>query len=102
MQKSNNVSIDNSINEIKMVNDMNNTSVKIVDKANDKNLDMRIEIAKNLDNLTDSNMIDLLVYLENIRPQAIRILENDTIYIDMEAFNEDTFNKVMDFIKNYI
>ena len=55
-----------------------------------------------LDNLTDSNMIDLLVYLENIRPQAIRILENDTIYIDMEAFNEDTFNKVMDFIKNYI
>ena len=96
------MSIDNSINEIKMVNDMNNTSVKIVDKANDKNLDMRIEIAKNLDNLTDSNMIDLLVYLENIRPQAIRILENDTIYIDMEAFNEDTFNKVMDFIKNYI
>ena len=85
-----------------MVNDMNNTSVKIVDKANDKNLDMRIEIAKNLDNLTDSNMIDLLVYLENIRPQAIRILENDTIYIDMEAFNEDTFKKVMDFIKNYI
>ena len=63
---------------------------------------MRIEIAKNLDNLTDSNMIDLLVYLENIRPQAIRILENDTIYIDMEAFNEDTFKKVMDFIKNYI
>ena len=102
MQKSNNVSIDNSINEIKMVNDMNNTSVKIVDKANDKNLEMRIEIAKNLDNLTDSNMIDLLVYLENIRPQAIRILENDTIYIDMEAFNEDTFKKVMDFIKNYI
>ena len=47
-------------------------------------------------------MIDLLVYIENIRPQAIRILENDTIYVDMEAFNEDTFHKVFDYIKNYI
>ena len=65
-------------------------------------MDLRIEIAKNFDNLTDSNMIDLLVYIENIRPQAIRILENDTIYVDMEAFNEDTFHKVFDYIKNYI
>ena len=45
-------------------------------------MELRIEIAKNFDNLTDSNMIDLLVYIENIRPQAIRILENDTIYIE--------------------
>jgi len=101
VQKSNNVSMDNSINEIKMINEINN-AVKIVDKTYDKSMELRIEIAKNFDNLTDSNMIDLLVYIENIRPQAIRILENDTIYIDMEAFNEDTFNRVFDYIKNFV
>ena len=74
----------------------------VLHKSSEKNLDLRIEIAKNFDNLTDSNMIDLLVYIENIRPQAIRILENGTIYVDMEAFNEDTFRKVFDYIKNYI
>ena len=100
VQKSNNASMDNSINEIKMINE--NNAVKVVDKGYDKSLELRIEIAKNFDNLTDSNMIDLLVYIENIRPQAIRILENDTIYIDMEAFNDDTFNKVLDYIKNVI
>ena len=93
--------MDNSINEIKMINEINN-AVKIVDKTYDKSMELRIEIAKNFDNLTDSNMIDLLVYIENIRPQAIRILENDTIYIDMEAFNEDTFNRVFDYIKNFV
>ena len=101
VQKSNNVSMDNSINEIKMISEINN-AVKIVDKGYEKSMELRIEIAKNFDNLTDSNMIDLLVYIENIRPQAIRILENDTIYIDMEAFSEDTFNKVFDYIKNVI
>ena len=99
IQKSNNVSIDNSINEIKMITDMTN-AVKIVDKGYEKSMGLRIEIARYFDTLTDSNMIDLLVYIENIRPQSIRILENDTIYIDMEAFNEDTFNKVFDYIKN--
>ena len=93
--------MDNSINEIKMISEINN-AVKIVDKGYEKSMELRIEIAKNFDNLTDSNMIDLLVYIENIRPQAIRILENDTIYIDMEAFSEDTFNKVFDYIKNVI
>ena len=59
-----------------------NNAVKIVEKKVDKSLDLRIEIARNFDALTDSNMIDLLVYIENIRPQSIRILENDTIYIE--------------------
>ena len=101
VQKSNNVSIDNSINEIKMVTEPIST-VKIVDKSYEKSMELRIEIARYFDNLTDSNMIDLLVYIENIRPQSIRILENDTIYIDMEAFNEDTFNRVIEYIKNIV
>ena len=99
--KSNNISIDNSINEIRMIPEIN-TSVKIVDKGYEKSMESRIEIARYFDNLTDSNMIDLLVYIENIRPQSIRILENDTIYIDMEAFNEDTFSKVIEYIKNFV
>ena len=101
VQTSNNVSIDNSINEIKMVTEPIST-VKIVDKSYEKSMELRIEIARYFDNLTDSNMIDLLVYIENIRPQSIRILENDTIYIDMEAFNEDTFNRVIEYIKNIV
>ena len=83
-----------------MVPEVNNNAVKIVEKINEKNMELRIEVSRYFDNLTDSNMIDLLVYIENIRPQSIRILENDTIYIDMDAFNEETFSKVIDFIKN--
>ena len=101
----NNVEINNnndvSIKELDLLTNINN-AVKIVEKKVDKSLDLRIEIARNFDALTDSNMIDLLVYIENIRPQSIRILENDTIYIDMEAFNEDTFNKVFTFIKSFV
>ena len=105
-KKVNNVEINNnnndiSIKELDLLTNINN-AVKIVEKKVDKSLDLRIEIARNFDALTDSNMIDLLVYIENIRPQAIRILENDTIYIDMEAFNEDTFNRVFDYIKNFV
>jgi hypothetical protein len=104
-KKVNNVEINNnndvSIKELDLLTNINN-AVKIVEKKVDKSLDLRIEIARNFDALTDSNMIDLLVYIENIRPQSIRILENDTIYIDMEAFNEDTFNKVFTFIKSFV
>ena len=100
IQKSNNVSNDNSINEIKMVPEINTAAVKIVEKGYEKNVELRIELTRYFDTLTDSNMVDLLVYIENIRPQSISLLENDTIYIDMDAFNEETFNKVFDYIKN--
>ena len=103
-QQDNNIEInanDITIKEIQLLTNANN-AVKIVEKGLDKSLDLRIEIARYFDNLTDSNFIDLLVYIENIRPQSIRILENDTIYIDMEAFNEDTFNKVFSYIKNIV
>ena len=102
IQKSNNVSIDNSINEIKMVPEINTTAVKIVEKGYEKNVESRIQLTKYFDTLTDSNFVDLLVYIENIRPQSISLLENDTIYIDMDAFNEETFNKVLDYIKNVV
>ena len=65
-------------------------------------MQLRLEIAKYFDNLSDSNMVELLVYIENIRPQSIRILENDTIYINMEEFNEETFNKVFEFVKKFV
>jgi hypothetical protein len=80
----------------------NNNSVKIIDPKEDKKMQLRAEIAKYLDNLTDNNMIELLVFIENIRPQSIRILDNDTIYIDMEAFNEETFIKVFEFVKKFV
>jgi len=70
-------------------------------KMMDKNLKLRNEVAKYLDKLSDNNMIELLVFIENIRPQSIKELANDTIYINMELFNDDTFVKVIDFLKKY-
>ena len=103
--KNNNNSQNNNNNEVKNANSNNNSNngniVKIIDKKDEKNMQLRIEIAKYFDNLSDNNMIDVLVYIENIRPQSLRVLQNDTIYIDMEAFNEETFNKVFDFVKKY-
>ena len=80
----------------------NNNFGKTLDSKEDKKNQLRVEIAKYFDNLTDSNMLELLVFIENIRPQSIRILENDTIYIDMEAFNEETFIKVFEFVKKFV
>ena len=71
-----------------------------MEKGYEKNVELRIELTRYFDTLNDTNMVDLLVYIENIRPQSISLLENDTIYIDMDAFNEETFNKVFDYIKN--
>ena len=69
---------------------------------NEKNYKLRNEIAKYFDKLSDNNMIELLVFIENIRPQSIKELANDTIYINMELFNEDTFSQVLEFVKHYI
>ena len=83
-----------------MVPELSTAAVKIVEKGYVKNVELRIELTRYFDTLNDTNMVDLLVYIENIRPQSISLLENDTIYIDMDAFNEETFNKVFDYIKN--
>ena len=82
-------------------NYMNNNRNINIKKKMDKNYALRNDIAKYFDKLTDNNIVELLVYIENIRPQSIRELPNDTIYINMELFNDDTFGKVLDFIKKY-
>ena len=92
----NKINKNNNINDIKNKNNINN-AIKIV---NDKNNELRLQIAKYFDHLNDNSMIKTLVYIENIRPQSIRILENDTIYIDMEAFTDDTYKCVFDFMNN--
>ena len=99
-QNMNNIT-SNSNNPGRSMNSIN-ISDKIMDPKDEKRMQLRVEIAKYFDNLSDSNMIELLVFIENIRPQSIRILENDTIYIDMEAFNEETFNKVYEFVKKFV
>jgi len=93
----------NALNENKSNKNTNN-DVKIVNNANnvpEKNMELRTELGKYFTCLTDDKMIKVLVYIENIRPQSIRILENDTIYIDMEAFNSDTFKNVFAHLKNF-
>ena len=85
----------------------NNTDIKIVnnnskDKKDDKYMQLRIEIGKYFCNMSDDSMIELLVYIENIKPQSLRILENDTIYLDMETFNDETFIKIYEFAKKHI
>ena len=94
----------NNNNEVKNTNNATNGNnpTKAPDKKEDKNMQLRIEIAKYFDILTDNDMINVLVFIENIRPQSLRVLQNDTIYIDMEAFNEDTFKKVFECVKKYV
>ena len=77
------------------------THHKNSNKKYDKNYALRNDIAKYFDKLSDNNMIELLVFIENIRPQSIKELANDTIYINMELFNDDTFSKVLEFVKTY-
>ena len=100
-QNMNNIN-SNIHNSGRLMNNCINISDKIIDQKDEKKMQLRLEIAKYFDNLSDSNMIELLVYIENIRPQSIRILENDTIYINMEEFNEETFNKVFEFVKKFV
>ena len=60
--------------------------------------ELRKEVINIINNLSDEEVVDLLVFLENIRPQAIEELPNDTIYINIEQFNDDTFIKVFDYL----
>ena len=98
----NNYNLYNNIGNIKTNINENNYVSHRNNKKNDKNIALRDEGAKYFDQLSDSIMIDLLVYIENIRPQSIKELANDTIYINMELFNEETFTKVLDFVKKYV
>ena len=98
-QNTNNMNM-NLNNSGKAMNSINH-SCKITDPKEDQKMKLRVEIAKYFDNLTGSNMIELLVFIGNIWPQSIKI-DNGTIYIDMESFNEETFIKVFEFVKKFI
>ena len=105
-QNINNINIENSSKETKNMsknknNIISNNQLKILDKKEDINLQLRINLAKYFDKLSNNNMIETIVYIENIRPQSLRLLPNDTIYIDMEVFDDETFNKVFNFVRNY-
>ena len=72
-----------------------------VDLENEKKyFELRKEVITRINFLNNEEIIDLLVFLENIRPQSVQELENDAIYIDIEQFNDDTFCKVFDFLTN--
>ena len=62
---------------------------------------MKHLIAKQLDKLSDGNIVDVLVYIENIRPNAIKLFPNDTIYIDMDLFSTETINKLIEYLKKF-
>lgn len=71
------------------------------DKKEDKYYDLRIEISKYFDQLTDSQMVDALVFIENIRPQSLKEFENnDTIYINFEEFNDEAYINLIQYLKN--
>ena len=65
-----------------------------------KYFELRKEVITRINYLNNEEIIDLLVFLENIRTQAVQELENDAIFINIEQFNDDTFSKVFDFLTN--
>ena len=61
---------------------------------------LRKEVITKINYLNNEEIIDLMVFLENIRPQAIEELSNDAMYINVEQFNDDTFQKVFEYLNN--
>ena len=76
----------------------NNLEIEYDLEQEKKIFELRKEVINIINNLSDEEVVDLLVFLENIRPQAIEELPNDTIYINIEQFNDDTFIKVFDYL----
>ena len=89
----------NNIREHKEIGTQN--VKKVSTEKDNENLRMKHFIAKQLDKLSDNNIIDVLVYIENIRPNAIKELPNETMYIDMDLFSTETFDKLIEFLKKY-
>lgn len=107
-----------NMNEIEKENKQNNKNIIYNDINEDKDMsretskyeiesdfesekkyyELRKEVVTRINSLNNEEIIDLLVYLENIRPQAIQELPNDSIYINVEQFNDDTFYKVLDYL----
>ena len=106
--KSNKIHYSQSINNNKEGKFQNNDNSNIIHPNNvaakgdnDKNLQLKYYIAKCFDKLDDDKMIEVLVFIENIRPQSIKLLSNDSVYINFETFTDETFTKVCEFVKKY-
>ena len=91
----------NNIIERKESVSQNIKKVKVSTEKENENLRMKHLIAKQLDKLSDGNIVDVLVYIENIRPNAIKLFPNDTIYIDMDLFSTETINKLIEYLKKF-
>ena len=89
----------NNIREYKEIGNQN--IKKATTEKENEYLKMKNLIAKQLDKLTENNIIDVLVYIENIRPNAIKLFPNDSIYIDMDLFSTETFDKLTVFLKKF-
>lgn len=102
IKKENNEIIYNkNINEISNMEIESDSSQNELDLENEKKyFELRKEVITRINYLNNEEIIDLLVFLENIRPQAVQELENDAIFINIEQFNDDTFSKVFDFLTN--
>ena len=61
---------------------------------------LRNLIAKQLDKLSDENMFGLIEYIEKIRPEAILENPDNKINIDMNMFIEDTYSKLIDYLRD--
>ena len=85
-------------NDNSNINHANNVGAK---EDKDKKLQLKYYIAKCFDKLDDDKMIEVLVFIENIRPQSIKLLSNDSAYINFESFTDETFTKVFEFVKKY-
>ena len=71
---------------------------KMVIECDEKSSKLRNLIAFKIDTLSDNDLFGLIEYIEAIRPEAIIEVQGREIDIDMTKFDNNTFNKVHNFV----
>lgn len=100
-EKENNKILYLNLKEDQYMNIEENISDKELNLESEKKYSqLRKEVITKINYLNNEEIIDLMVFLENIRPQAIEELSNDAMYINVEQFNDDTFQKVFEYLNN--
>ena len=100
-EKENNKILYLNLKEDQYMNMEENKSGKELNLESEKKYSqLRKEVITKINYLNNEEIIDLMVFLENIRPQAIEELSNDAMYINVEQFNDDTFQKVFEYLNN--
>lgn len=100
-EKENNKILYLNLKEDQYMNIEENKSDKELNLESEKKYSqLRKEVITKINYLNNEEIIDLMVFLENIRPQAIEELSNDAMYINVEQFNDDTFQKVFEYLNN--